>query len=193
MGYLSEHPEIDKIEKLIGDYGVDRIIEAPYGHRREDYVGVYPGGWVDFLSSYIVNSVGLLDYYNGEDNLTGTSLDVVSACFFSNLHKLGYPDNEPLYTPQTDKWRSDKLGESYKYNPIYSDIDPEYINFNILNKYSIKLNDNELESIYYSKDLISSSNSMRMIRGTYNSDLPFIMSVSYLRTILQLKNNNNGD
>lgn len=187
ISYLPDDSNKDKIKSIISDYGVDRIIESPFGHKKNKYVGVYPGGWVDFLSNFIVNSVT----YKKQLEETGFNVDfsddsLVSLCFLSLLYKLGYPDGDPLFLPQTSSWRREKLDEHYSYNQDYSGVEASEINVRILLDYGIQLSRDQYQVLYNFK-YISSFDTLKLIDGTFSSKTSFVLLVSYVKTILELQ------
>ena len=189
LSYFGEDSRLPQIKKLISEYTPERIIESPFAHKRGDYVGVYPGGWVDFVASFVTNSIAYARYLNpdGKEDLLFTESDILSSCFFSSLYKLGHPNKRPMYLPQDNQWRRDNLGEYYRFNEDYSNIDPNQITFQILNDYDIKLNEYEFEAVYNSHSFMSHSGAIKLVKGTHLSKLPFIMTVNYIKAVYDIK------
>jgi hypothetical protein len=191
FSFLSEDPRIDNIKRLFADYGMDRILEAPYGHNSNKYAGVYPGGWVGFVHRNLLNVASLYNFYKedeGFDTESFTQQELIFCSIFSHIWKLGYPEaGNEFYIPQTNTWRRNNLGEVYTFNPSHKEADQQQINLYILQKYEIPVTYNEYEGIYNSDKMLTGGGASKMITSEYNSNIPYILSVNFIKTILDLK------
>lgn len=184
---FKDDERLPQIKELISEYGTERICKAPFAHKTDDYVAVYDGGWIDFVSFFVVNAVEYMRFLK-EENCPYTEEELFNSIFFGSLYKLGHPNNKPMYTPQENKWRRDILGELYLYNSIYSGLDPAQINTKILNDYSIKLNNFEHEAVYNINAFLSVGGVLKILRGTFDSSIVFVLTVAYLKTVNDLRN-----
>lgn len=194
ISYFAKDSRVGKIRTLVESYGVDRITSAPFGHKVPEYAGVYNGGWLDFVNLFIVNSI---TYKRNLENAGEVSFDfsdeeVLFSCFFSCIHKLGHPDKTPMYLPQTNEWRRNNLGEYYTYNQGYTQT-PDFQNFQICNDYNIKLSNYELTGVFGFNSFSTHSGYHSVVKGTFSSNISFILSTNYIKTILDLKTLNKDD
>ena len=150
----------EKHLKIVDTYIGDRkdSIKEMLSHMEETYVmapasgktwyhNAFAGGYVDHVNRVVEYAVkqsrlyeemgGMIDY---------TEEELVFAALFHDLGKIGDGD-QPNYIPQTDKWRQDKLSEMYTFNPdLQFMLIPDRSLF-ILQKFGIKVNQNEFLGI----------------------------------------------
>ena len=122
MGYVddcSEGEQKDNIMKLY-DHFEDRIIDAP-ASSKPNYHNCFAGGYLDHVVRIIDTGLAMKRNFESLNvKVTASDADIILACMFHDLGKLGDLDN-PYYILQTDQWRRDKLNEWYTWNP---DLEP---------------------------------------------------------------------
>ena len=150
----------EKHLKIVDTYIGDRkdSIKEMLSHMEETYVmapasgktwyhNAFAGGYVDHVNrvvEYAVKQSRLYEEMGGTVDYTEEEL--VFAALFHDLGKIGDGD-QPNYIPQTDKWRQDKLSEMYTFNPdLQFMLIPDRSLF-ILQKFGIKVNQNEFLGI----------------------------------------------
>jgi len=150
----------EKHLKIIDTYIGDRkdSLKDMISHMEETYVmapasgkawhhNAFAGGYVDHVNrvvEYAVKQSRLYEEMGG--SIDYTEEELVFAALFHDLGKMGDGDS-PNYMPQTDKWRQDKLSEMYSYNPdLQFMLIPDRSLF-ILQKFGIKLSQNEFLGI----------------------------------------------
>jgi len=150
----------EKHLKIVDTYIGDRkdSIKEMLSHMEENYVmapasgktwyhNAFAGGYVDHVNrvvEYAVKQSRLYEEMGG--TIDYTEEELVFAALFHDLGKIGDGD-QPNYIPQTDKWRQDKLSEMYTYNPdLQFMLIPDRSLF-ILQKFGIKVNQNEFLGI----------------------------------------------
>jgi hypothetical protein len=150
----------EKHLKIVDTYIGDRkdSIKEMLSHMEETYVmapasgktwyhNAFAGGYVDHVNrvvEYAVKQSRLYEEMGG--TIDYTEEELVFAALFHDLGKIGDGD-QPNYIPQTDKWRQDKLSEMYTFNPdLQFMLIPDRSLF-ILQKFGIKVNQNEFLGI----------------------------------------------
>ena len=150
----------EKHLKIVDTYIGDRkdSIKEMLSHMEETYVmapasgktwyhNAFAGGYVDHVNrvvEYAVKQSRLYEEMGGTVDYTEEEL--VFAALFHDLGKIGDGD-QPNYIPQTDKWRQDKRSEMYTFNPdLQFMLIPDRSLF-ILQKFGIKVNQNEFLGI----------------------------------------------
>lgn len=92
------------------DFLGERLALCPASSRKE-YHSSFPGGLVDHSLRVLSNALKLIKAFSWD--ITKDSL--IIGCLLHDVGKVGDEDHD-YYLPQTDSWRADKLGETYKYN-----------------------------------------------------------------------------
>ena len=150
----------EKHLKIVDTYIGDRkdSIKEMLSHMEETYVmapasgktwyhNAFAGGYVDHVNrvvQYAIEQSRLYEKMGG--TLDYTDEQLVFSALFHDLGKIGDGD-APNYIPQTDKWRQDKLSEMYTFNPdLQFMLIPDRSLF-ILQKFGIKVNQNEFLGI----------------------------------------------
>lgn len=191
LSFFKSDPRINNIKKLFGDYGVTRVLNNPFGHNVNNYVGVYEGGWVDVVHRNLLNVADLYNHYKKEENFDLSSFhpgELMFCAVFSHIWKLGRPyTGGELYVEQTNSWRANNLGEKYTFTGDSLIKDPQEKTLFILQQYGIKLSENEFEGIYNSNKMLSAGGAMDLINKNYHSVIPFLLSVNYVKTVLDMK------
>ena len=135
----------DSIKEMISHIE-DTYVMAPASGKTW-YHNAFAGGYVDHVNrvvEYAVKQSRLYKEMGGTIDYTDEEL--VFAALFHDLGKIGDGDS-PNYIPQTDKWRQDKLSEMYTFNPdLQFMLIPDRSLF-ILQKFGIKVNQNEYLAI----------------------------------------------
>ena len=108
----------DRKEKLLNFYKKyeERIILMPASHKKE-YHNAFPGGYVEHVNRVVAASLKIYGVWCEfeMDKSTFSIEELVFSAINHDLGKMGDENNES-YTPQTAKWRRDKLGEDYMFN-----------------------------------------------------------------------------
>ena len=135
----------DKVISMIESFKEDYAL-APASSKTW-YHSAFPGGYVDHVNrvvEYAVKQMRLYKEMGGTVDFTEEEL--VFAALFHDLGKMG--DGEKLnYLPQTDKWRQDKLSETYTNNPeLDFMLIPDRSLF-LLQKFGIPVSKNEYLAI----------------------------------------------
>jgi hypothetical protein len=112
--YISS-PRKDKLISFYKKYE-DRIILMPAAHKKE-YHNAFPGGYVEHVNRVVQAAIKLHSLWEEfeADMSTFTTEELVFSAINHDLGKMGDEKHES-YTPQTDQWRKDKLGEDYMFN-----------------------------------------------------------------------------
>lgn len=118
LNYIDEHISSPRKEKLLDFYKKfeDRLILMPAAHKKE-YHNSFPGGYIDHVNRVIKCSLKVNKVWSemGVDESTYTIEELVFSAINHDLGKMG-DEEQDSYIPQDDKWRRDKLGETYKFN-----------------------------------------------------------------------------
>jgi hypothetical protein len=141
--YIGDRQEqvLSMIDKLGENY-----VMAPASSKTW-YHSAFPGGYVDHVNRVVEYALKQMRLYKEMGGVVDfTEEELVFAALFHDLGKIG-DGVRPNYIPQTDKWRQDKLSETYTYNP---DLDfmliPDRSLF-ILQKFGIKVSQKEFLGI----------------------------------------------
>lgn len=113
--YISE-PRRTQLKEFYKKFE-ERIIIMPASHKKE-YHGAWPGGYVDHVNRVVRCSLKQLDLWESEGaNVSDFTIEeLIFSAINHDLGKIGDYKNES-YITQTDKWRKEKLGEDYTFNP----------------------------------------------------------------------------
>ena len=118
LGIIEEHISSPRKEKLLEFYDqyAERIMLMPAAHKKE-YHNAFPGGYVEHVIRVVRCALKQHQLWADENaDMSGYTVEeLVFAAINHDLGKMGDEDHES-YTPQTDQWRKDKLGEDYMFN-----------------------------------------------------------------------------
>jgi hypothetical protein len=119
MSNIDTHISSPRKEKLVEFYEKyqERVILMPASHKKE-YHSAFPGGYVDHVNRVVKAALSMSGVWEsfGCDMTTFTTEELVFSAINHDLGKMGSVDEES-YITQDDKWRREKLGEDYKFNP----------------------------------------------------------------------------
>ena len=142
--YIS--PErVVKIKAMLDHIGEPYVMSPASG--KSWHHNAFAGGYIDHVNrvvQYAIKQSALYAEMGGDVDYTQEEL--VFSAIFHDLGKIGDGDKHN-YIPQTDKWRQDKLSEMYTFNPdLQFMLIPDRSLF-ILQKFGIKVNQNEFLGI----------------------------------------------
>lgn len=118
LNNINQYISSPRREKLIEFYKKyeERLMLMPAAHKKE-YHNAFPGGYIEHVNRVVNASIKLYSLWEGfeADMSTFTTEELVFSAINHDLGKMGDEYHES-YTPQTDQWRKDKLGEQYMFN-----------------------------------------------------------------------------
>lgn len=104
-----------KVVDMVNTFG-DRYVLAP-ASTKSWYHNAFPGGYVDHVNRVVEFSLRQNQLYSDTGGeVDYTTEELVFAALFHDLGKMG-DSQHAYYLPQNDKWRQDKLNETYTNNP----------------------------------------------------------------------------
>jgi len=123
----------------------ERLCLCPASSKR-DFHHAFPGGLISHSLRVLNNLVILNNSYGW--NLPKDSM--IIAALFHDIGKCGLPGTDAVndfYTPQTDGWRVEKMGEEYKYNNDLAYMTTPDRSMFMMQHYGIQLSIDEYLSI----------------------------------------------
>jgi len=154
----------DGIDKFLEDFGI-RLTTCPRG-LTEDTGGVYG----DLISHSLKVTLCGINHAEVTNNIDKKSLARVS--LIHEIGKLG-SEEEELFIVQESQWHKDKLGQNFKYNDLCSKMSVGHRTLYLLQKYGIKITQDEWVSILVSQGLHFPENAF------YGKTLPSIGKILY--------------
>jgi len=181
MAHIDSHVQGDRKQKLIEFYEKyqERIMLMPASHKKE-YHNAFPGGYVEHVNRVVTCALKLYDLWAemGADMSTFTKEELVFSAVNHDLGKIG-DESEEAYTPQTDNWRKEKLGENYMFNTKLPFASVPDRGLYMLQSHGIQYSFNEMVAIQTHDGLYDEGNKKYLM--TYlpeqkpRTSLPFIL------------------
>lgn len=150
---------------------------------KKDYHCSYSGGLVEHSLHVLQNLLTLSNSFNWKFN----KHSMIISALFHDLGKVGYPDDGTFkdpdyYTFQTDEWRRNKLGETFKYNNEIQFMTVPDRSIFICQHFSLKLTVEEFLAIRTHDGLYASENEV------YKMKEPLLATALHIADIISLKN-----
>jgi HD domain-containing protein len=159
----------------------ERLSLTPASAKR-DFHGAFPGGLVDHSLRVLNNLVALNKAYDWK--LKKESMIIGS--LFHDIGKIGMPgkgSENDFYTPQTDSWRLDKLGEVYRYNDALDYLTTPDRSVFIMQHYGVKLTSEEALAIKLNDGFVVEANRHYCLKIT---PLVYgVMTADYVATMME--------
>lgn len=175
MQYIEADSRAENLKKMY-DVLNDQLVTAP-ASGRVYYHNAFPGGYLDHIlrvTETALKLAGLFKTMEGDINFTKEEL--VFAALHHDLGKLGTEDG-PYYVEQDSDWHR-KRGELYKHNDNIQYMKAPERGLMMLQKYDVKVTQNEWIAIKLSDGLYDEGNkSYLMNYSAYSmkTNLPYII------------------
>ena len=180
MEYVKADERSELLIKMYEDYG-NELITAPASGKAH-YHNAFPGGYVDHVVRVVEATLQVASLYKKMGGtINFTKQEAVFAALHHDLGKLGNPGTTPYYLDQDSDWHR-KRGDLYKHNPNLSYMKVPDRALMTLQRYGIKLTDNEWIGIKLSDGLYDESNEAYLkssfIQYPLDTNLPRIIHVA---------------
>jgi len=180
MEYVQADERADLLIKMYEDFG-DELFTAPASGKAH-YHNAFPGGYLDHVLRVVETTLQVAGMYKKMGgNINFTKQEAIFAALHHDLGKLGEPANTPYYLDQDSDWHR-KRGELYKHNPNLSYMKVPDRALMTLQRYGIKLTNNEWVSIKLSDGLYDESNEAYLkssfIQYPLDTNLPRIVHIA---------------
>jgi hypothetical protein len=166
----------ENIEKMLNVIG-DELAVAPASSKTE-FHNAFPGGLVDHSLRVLKNAMN----YTNTIKADVPKESLIIASLFHDLGKVGDGTN-PLYVKQTDQWRRDKLGEVYTHNQDLVYMTTGLRGLFLLQKFDIKLTQEEYLAIYLNDGWILQENKQYALKEPILAHI--IQTADYTATLTE--------
>ena len=135
----------------------------PAAHKKE-YHNAFPGGYVDHVNRVVDCAIKLANVWQqmGVDMSTFTMEELIFSAINHDLGKIGDEEHE-AYTPQTDQWRKEKLGETYQHSDKLAFASIPDRGLYLLQAHDVKYTFNEMLGIQTHDGLYDEANKKYLI------------------------------
>jgi len=169
----------DRKDRLKGLYNslAEEIIMAP-ASTRPSLHNAFAGGYIDHVNRVVhcaLKTKALWEEMGA--NIDFTDEELIFSALNHDLGKVGEKSN-PMYIPQSDTWRKDKLGEVYSINRELSHMLIQDRSLYILQKNRIEMTENEFLAIKLHDGLYDDVNKPYYI--TFNPDSKLRTNLPYI-------------
>lgn len=165
--------------KLLDLYSkLEDILVLSPASTKTHYHNAFAGGYVDHVIRVVQASLKLNELWESLGaNIDFTTEELVFSALNHDLGKIGYI-NSPLYIPQTDKWRQEKLSEIYTINKDLSYMTNSDRALFILQKYEIPVSENEYLAIKLHDGMYNEANKSYLV--SYNPESKLKSNISLI-------------
>jgi hypothetical protein len=169
----------ERKDKLLALYDLlsEQLIMSPASTKHTLH-NAFAGGYIDHVNRVVQSALKTSQLWQDMGAVIDfTEEELVFSALNHDLGKVGIKDS-PMYLPQTDNWRKEKLGEEYKINKDISYMAIQDRSLYLLQLYSIPLSEKEYLAIKLHDGLYDDSNKSYYI--SFSPDSKFRTNIVYI-------------